>query len=322
MASYFRSSFYKKILSFIFSMVILITIVGCGHEPPHPPINCGDEMNCVDFQLIHADPHGDCLPDPNERSYWTARNYNYDWDILVTFKRKRTLCINGKQLPDGPQGTETVPRNGEFDISTCSKIEEEVAGSHREVCYTIEKVTAKFVTPHIADLHSLEDCESQCQEGSSPAECLTINLRDVPILGQGLRELYKLLFNDTNFPITKEKLMVIFGQHTDPCNRSDTDLRGKNIINTGERCQIPFSGPIGSLGEIKGSIITPPTLEIARQVTGDKIILVPNQQVGTTWLIFTNENQNKSFGGPIYKVVMKIDGVIIQTENGCVRINY
>ena len=78
------------------------------------------------------------------------------------------------------------------------------------------------------------------------------------------------------------------------------------------------------MGEIEGYIRIPENLEIKRNFTGDKIILVPNQEVGTTWLIFDDELQNNKFGGPIYKIVMKKDSAIIQTESrkGCIRVNY
>jgi hypothetical protein len=214
-------------------------------------------------------------------------------------------------------------KSGEPDsnkLLSLDDISEEVMYELRSTFYRSRKLFV-FAATTITELPPI-DCESACSDPTSPF-CLSIKSSAGPIHG-ALMKASQLFSSTDNSHLEKAKIMEIFEEAEDPCDRSDVIFENRNekrlLINTGHQCFL--SKNLKFVGNLElNAVITIPEKLVAEVVSdGDGVsysFMPPYPTIGFDKLGWT-----KDYGGEVRTVTIGDYSHYISTSAGtCFSIN-
>jgi len=172
------------------------------------------------------------------------------------------------------------------------------------------------ITNNISTEYQSGSCQHEI-ENATPYAIVISKVDDG--LPDSLKELHNVLNSDDHL-ITKSKVLKIFNQDSDPCNRSDLKVNDGQLLNEGERCYFTTEAIVSQ------NIVESIEIHIPKKVLGEF------QKGEETKIIFHNKNMapllklgqflDMDYGGTIKEVVSTGNNIIIGTERGCIKLNY
>lgn len=161
-------------------------------------------------------------------------------------------------------------------------------------------------------------CVSECSNPDS-ALCEVVEKFQGVDYGSAARSLDAKI-NSGVETIAKAEILELFEEETDPCERSDVSIQEDRVINTGLECYSDVKLDFSGIDVLKFTIEIPSRVEAIREVGDTNSNFRFESSDKALFLSIENEFLNKDYGGYIHQISKSESEIIVETDNGCIKI--